>query len=78
MYLFILMYIYNIYMKHNVWKLILCNKVIFGPNVDKTPSEGDASISLTTGDSWKGCWGSFLVFSVCMYVCVFGGDEVWC
>ena len=33
-------------MKHNVWKLILCNKVIFRPNVDKTPSEGDASIRL--------------------------------
>ena len=33
---------------------------------------------LTTGDSWKGCWGSFFVFSVCMYVCVFGGDEVVC
>ena len=32
-------------MKHNVWKLISCNKVIFGPNVDKTPSEGDASIT---------------------------------
>ena len=31
-------------MKRNVWKLILCNEVIFGPNVDKTPSEGDASI----------------------------------
>ena len=33
-------------MKHNVWNLILCNKVIFGPNVDKTPLEGDASINV--------------------------------
>ena len=35
-------------------------------------------ISLTTGDSWKGCLDSSFVFSVCMYVCVFGGDEVVC
>ena len=31
-------------------------------------------ISLTTVDSWKGCWGFSFVFSVC----VFGGDEVEC
>ena len=43
-----------------------------------TRGGGGGVISLTTGDSWKGCWGRFLVFSVCMYVCVFGGDEVWC
>ena len=39
---------------------------------------GGGVLSLTTGDSWKGCWGRFFVFSVCMYVCVFGRDEVWC
>ena len=41
-------------------------------------TRGGGVISLTTGDSWKGCWGSFFVFSVCVYVWVFGGDEVWC
>ena len=35
-------------------------------------------ISITTGDIRKGCLGQFFVFSVCMYVCVFGGDEVEC
>ena len=35
-------------------------------------------ISITTGDSRKGCLGQFFVFSVCMYVCIFGGDEVVC
>ena len=35
-------------------------------------------ISVTTGDSRKGCLGVIFVFSVCMYVCIFGGDEVWC
>ena len=37
-------------------------------------------ISVTTGDSTVGrvVWGQFFVFSVCMYVCIFGGDEVWC
>ena len=35
-------------------------------------------ISITTGDSGKGCWDSSFVFSVCMHVCVFGGDEVLC
>ena len=44
-------------MKHVVWKLILRNKVIFRPNVDKTPSEGDASIviisNLLRQDKWK-------------------------
>ena len=28
-------------------------------------------ISITTGDSRKGCLGQFFVFSVCMYVCVY-------
>ena len=39
--------------------------------------EGGAVISLTTGDSWKGCLGVFFRF-LCVCVCVFGGDEVGC
>ena len=35
-------------------------------------------ISVTTGDSRKGCLGAIFVFSVCMYVCIFGGDEIEC
>ena len=35
-------------------------------------------ISVTTGDSRKGCLGTIFVFSVCMYVCIFGGDEIEC
>ena len=33
-------------------------------------------IRVTTGDSRKGCLGVIFVFSVCMYVCIFGGDEI--
>ena len=39
---------------------------------------GGGVISLTTVDSWKGCWGFSFVFSVYVYVCMFGGDEVEC
>ena len=39
---------------------------------------GGGLISLTSIDSGKGCWGFSLVFSVCMYGCMFGGDEVEC
>ena len=35
-------------------------------------------ISLTTGDSRRGCLGAIFVFSVCVCVCIFGGVEVWC
>ena len=38
---------------------------------------GGGVISLTTVDK-KGCWGFSLVFSVCVYVCMFGGDGVMC
>ena len=33
-------------------------------------------IRVTTSDSRKGCFGAIFVFSVCMYVCIFGGDEI--
>ena len=39
---------------------------------------GGAVISLTTVDNKKGCWGFSFVFSVCVYVCMFGGDGVMC
>ena len=35
-------------------------------------------ISLTTGDCRRDCLGQFFVFSVCVYVCTFGGVEVEC
>ena len=41
-------------------------------------TRGGGVISLTTGDSRRGCLGQFFVFSVCVYVCTFGGDEVMC
>ena len=41
-------------------------------------TRGGGLISITTGDSGKGCWDSSFVFSVCLYVCVFDGDEVLC
>ena len=34
--------------------------------------------SVTTGDSRKGCLGAIFVFSMYMYVCIFGGVEVEC
>ena len=39
---------------------------------------GGGGISLTTVDNKKGCWGFSFVFSVCVYVWVFGGDELEC
>ena len=33
---------------------------------------------MTTGDSRKGCLGVIFVFSVCIHVCIFGGDEIEC
>ena len=39
---------------------------------EEEEEEGGGLISVTTVDSWKGCWGISSVFSVC----VFGGDEV--
>ena len=39
---------------------------------------GEWVISLTTVDNKKGCWGFSFVFSVCVYVCMFGGDGVMC
>ena len=39
---------------------------------------GGVVIRLTTVDSRKGRWGFSFVFSVCVYVCMFGGDEVEC
>ena len=45
---------------------------------DNKEGEGGGVISLTTVDSRKGCWGFSFVFSVCVYVCMFGGDEVEC
>ena len=39
---------------------------------------GGGLISLTTVDNKKGCWGFSFVFSVCVYVCMFGGDGVIC
>ena len=41
-------------------------------------TSGGGVISLTTGDSRRGCLGQFSVFSVCVYVCTFGGVEVEC
>ena len=38
-------------------------------------TRGGGVISITTGDSRRGCLGLFFVFSVCMYVCIFGGDK---
>ena len=44
-----------------------------------TKGEGGGGVtSLTTIDSKKGCWGFSSIFSVCVYVCMFGGDEVEC
>ena len=39
---------------------------------------GGGVISLTTVDNKKGCWGFSVVFSVYVYVCMFGGDGVMC
>ena len=33
---------------------------------------------MTTGDGRRGCLGVVFVFSVCVCVCIFGGDEVEC
>ena len=39
---------------------------------------GGGLISLTTVDNRKGCWDLSFVFSVCVYVCMLGGDGVKC
>ena len=35
-------------------------------------------VSLTIVDNNKGCLGFSFVFSVCVYVCMFGEDGVMC
>ena len=41
-------------------------------------TRGGGVISLTTGDSRRGCLGAIFCFRGLCVVCIFGGDEVWC
>ena len=40
--------------------------------------DNEGVIRVTTGDSRKGNMGVIFVFSVCIHVCIFGGDEIEC
>ena len=42
------------------------------------PEDNEGVIRVTTGDSRKGHWGVIFVFSVCIHVCIFGGDGIEC
>ena len=41
-------------------------------------TRGGGVISLTTGDSRRGCLGAIFRFLGFLHVCTFGGDEVRC
>ena len=67
----------NILPPPHLYVLELGMRGLVGMDLD-IQEDNEGVIRVTTGDSRKGRLGVIFVFSVCIHVCIFGGDEIEC